>query len=31
MKSGKFVTLPDATNDRKTIGMEGSGFILAAK
>lgn len=26
-ESGKFVTLENATNDRKTIGMNGSGFI----
>jgi hypothetical protein len=26
-ESGKFVTLDNATNDRKTIGMEGSGFL----
>ena len=26
-ESGKFVTLDNATNDRKTIGMNGSGFI----
>lgn len=26
-ESGKFVTFPDVTNDRKTIGMNGSGFI----
>jgi Di-haem oxidoreductase, putative peroxidase len=26
-ESGKFVTLDDATNDRKTIGMNGSGFL----
>ncbi|HEX8881407.1 MAG TPA: di-heme oxidoredictase family protein [Candidatus Acidoferrum sp.] len=26
-ESGKFVTLESATNDRKTIGMNGSGFI----
>ena len=25
-ESGKFVTMDDATNDRKTIGMNGSGF-----
>jgi len=26
-ESGKFVTLKNATNDRKTIGMNGSGFL----
>jgi hypothetical protein len=26
-ESGKFVTLENATNDRKTIGMNGAGFI----
>jgi hypothetical protein len=26
-ESGKFVTLENATNDRKTIGMNGSGFV----
>jgi hypothetical protein len=26
-ESGKFVTLQNATNDRKTIGMNGSGFV----
>ncbi len=26
-ESGKFVTLNNATNDRKTIGMNGSGFV----
>lgn len=26
-ESGKFVTMDNATNDRKTIGMNGSGFI----
>jgi hypothetical protein len=26
-ESGKFVTMDNATNDRKTIGMHGSGFI----
>ena len=26
-ESGKFVTMEDATNDRKTIGMNGSGFV----
>src|SRR5260370_9969340 len=26
-ESGKFVTLDNATNDRKTIGMSGSGFL----
>jgi hypothetical protein len=26
-ESGKFVTLDDATDDRKTIGMNGAGFI----
>jgi hypothetical protein len=26
-ESGKFVTMDNATNDRKTIGMQGSGFI----
>ena len=26
-ESGKFVTLDNATNDRKTIGMNGSGFL----
>jgi hypothetical protein len=26
-ESGKLVTMEDATNDRKTIGMNGSGFI----
>src|SRR5215470_2496417 len=26
-ESGKFVTLNNATNDRKTIGMNGSGFL----
>ena len=26
-ESGKFVTLDNATNDRKTIGMNGSGFV----
>jgi di-heme oxidoreductase (putative peroxidase) len=26
-ESGKFVTLDSATNDRKTIGMNGSGFV----
>ena len=26
-ESGKFVTLANATNDRKTIGMNGSGFV----
>jgi hypothetical protein len=26
-ESGKFVTMENATNDRKTIGMNGSGFI----
>jgi hypothetical protein len=26
-ESGKFVTLNNATNDRKTIGMHGSGFL----
>jgi hypothetical protein len=26
-ESGKFVTLDDATDDRKTIGMSGSGFV----
>ena len=26
-ESGKFVTIDNATNDRKTIGMHGSGFI----
>jgi len=26
-ESGKFVTMVDATNDRKTIGMNGSGFV----
>ena len=26
-ESGKFVTMDDATNDRKTIGMNGSGFV----
>lgn len=26
-ESGKFVTLDDATDDRKTIGMNGSGFV----
>jgi hypothetical protein len=26
-ESGRFVTLENATNDRKTIGMNGSGFI----
>lgn len=26
-ESGKFVTMDNATNDRKTIGMNGSGFV----
>ena len=26
-ESGKFVTMENATNDRKTIGMNGSGFV----
>ena len=26
-ESGKFVTMDNASNDRKTIGMHGSGFI----
>src|SRR6266446_4299879 len=26
-ESGKLVTLEDATNDRKTVGMNGSGFV----
>jgi hypothetical protein len=26
-ESGKFVTLDNATNDRKTVGMNGSGFV----
>ena len=26
-ESGKFVTMENATNDRKTIGMSGSGFV----
>jgi hypothetical protein len=26
-ESGKFVTMENATNDRKTIGMNGSGFL----
>lgn len=26
-ESGKFVTMDNATNDRKTIGMHGSGFV----
>lgn len=26
-ESGKFVTMNNATNDRKTIGMQGSGFL----
>ena len=26
-ESGKFVTLDDATNDRKTVGMNGAGFL----
>jgi hypothetical protein len=26
-ESGKFVTMDNATNDRKTIGMSGSGFV----
>src|SRR5215472_15149963 len=26
-ESGKFVTLADATNDRKTVGMNGAGFL----
>src|SRR5690349_9308132 len=26
-ESGKFVTMENATNDRKTVGMNGSGFV----